>query len=111
MFHVIGYLLMNLTVGEASPLSDNAFILYDNCPAALCNAETTKHSKIFLAIYKCSSAILPNRPAEAATGFELLAEVPAFSQLSHNIQRERNYALRLGFVSQIELSGWTLPGC
>lgn len=111
MFHVVKYLLMNLTVGEASPLSDNAFILYDDCPAALYNAEITKHSKVLLAVYKCSGAILPNGSAEASAGFELLTEIPTFSQLSHNIQRERNYALRLGFVCQIELSGWTVPGC
>src|SRR5215216_3006448 len=102
---------MNLTVREASPLSDNAFILYNNCPAALYDAETTKHSKVFLAVYKCSGAILPNGSAKATTGFELLTEVPAFSQLSYNIQRESNYPLRLGFVRQIELRGCTVPGC
>jgi hypothetical protein len=34
-FMVLNILLMELTVGEASPLSDDAFILYNNCPAAL----------------------------------------------------------------------------
>ena len=109
-FHVVEYLLIKLTVGVASPLSDDAFILYNNCPAALCNAETTKHPKVFLTVYKGSCTILPNGPAETAAGLELLTEVPTFSQFGHNIQRERNHTLRFRCVCQIELRGRTFPG-
>jgi hypothetical protein len=103
--------MINLTVGEASSLSNDAFISHHNCPTALYDSESPKHSKILRAVYECSSTVLSNRPTKATTGLELLAEIPALSQLSHNIQRESNYSLGLGFVCQIKLCGWAFPGC
>ena len=97
-FMFLNILLMDLTVGETSSLSHDTFISYNNCPASLRDAETAEHFEILLAVYKCAGAILSNRPAETAIGFELLTEIPAFSQLCYHIQGERNCPFRLGFV-------------
>lgn len=97
-FMFLNILLMDLTVGETSALGHDTFISYNNCPASLRDAETAEDFEILLAIYKCAGAILSNGPAETTIGFELLTEIPAFSQLCYHIQGERNCPFRLGFV-------------
>jgi hypothetical protein len=109
-FIVLSIFLLELTIGEATPLSDDTFVLYNNGPAALCDAEPTEYPEILLAIYKGGSAILSNGPAKTTIGFELLTEISAFSQFCYYIQRERNQPFRLGFICQIQLCRWTIPG-
>lgn len=108
-FMVLSILLMELTIRKTAALRHDTFIPYNNCPAALRDPETAEHSEILLAIYKGSSTILSNGPAETTIIFELLAEIPAFSPFCYHIQRERNKPFRLGFVCQIKLRGWTFP--
>jgi hypothetical protein len=96
-FMVLIFSYLELTIGEASPLSDDTFILYNNCPAALCDAETTKHSKILLAIYKGGSTVLSNRPAQTAVGFNCWLRYP-HSPRSVTTYKER-VTSPFGFVS------------
>jgi hypothetical protein len=100
-FMVLSILLVKLTIGEAPALSHDTFILYNNGPAALGDAETTEHPKILLTIDKGGSTILSNWPAQTAIRFKLLTEIPAFTSFCYHIQRECNQPFRLCLVGQI----------
>lgn len=61
-FMCLKILLMKLTVGEASALSHDALILYNNFPTALGDAEAAKDLKVFLTIDKGGCAVLSHGP-------------------------------------------------
>ena len=69
-------LLMILTIGETSTPGFDAVILHNNCPVALCDAETAECFKVLLAGDKCSGAISANGSRKAITGND---QIPALT--------------------------------
>lgn len=79
-FMVLNILLRQLTVGEAAALRNDTFVLYNNRPTALCDAEAAEHFEILRAIYKGSSTVLSNRAGRQ------VGKETTFSQFRHDPQ-------------------------
>ena len=107
-FILCEYLLMNLAIGETSAPGFDAVILHNNCPVALCDAETAECFKVLFAGDKRAGAISPNGSRETISRND---EISTLTQVSHYIHGEDNRPFRFRFVCDAEVCRRSLPGC